>query len=193
MSNKTTTSILEYAEVHRDFSMDDLFAYLHEKVGISKSSLSWYLFKLVNENALVRTGRGMYAKVMKQSFVPKLIGEVREIYDSLLVNFPFAKFCVYQGDIIAPLQHHLSSNRVVYVETDRDSAETVFNFLKDGNRDVYLRPDKDMIYRYGQPCLFCEKFGLGSSFAESIRCTDAYTGKAVGGYIEGCGFLLPTR
>ena len=39
MSNKTTTSILEYAEVHRDFSMDDLFAYLHEKVGISKSSL----------------------------------------------------------------------------------------------------------------------------------------------------------
>ena len=86
MSNKTTTSILEYAEVHRDFSMDDLFAYLHEKVGISKSSLSWYLFKLVNENALVRTGRGMYAKVMKQSFVPKLIGEVREIYDSLLVE-----------------------------------------------------------------------------------------------------------
>ena len=110
--------------------------------------MSWYLFKLVNENALVRTGRGMYAKVMKQSFVPKLIGEVREIYDSLLVNFPFAKFCVYQGDIIATLQHHLSSNRVVYVETDRDSAETVFNFLKDGNRDVYLRPDKDMIYRY---------------------------------------------
>ena len=94
MSNKTTTSILEYAEVHRDFSMDDLFAYLHEKVGISKSSLSWYLFKLVNENALVRTGRGMYAKVMKQPFVPKLIGEVREIYDSLLVNFPFAKFCL---------------------------------------------------------------------------------------------------
>lgn len=102
MSNKTTTSILEYAEVHRDFSMDDLFAYLHEKVGISKSSLSWYLFKLVNENALVRTGRGMYAKVMKQSFVPKLIGEVREIYDSLLVNFPFAKFCVYQGILSQP-------------------------------------------------------------------------------------------
>ena len=46
MSNKTTTSILEYAEVHRDFSMDDLFAYLHEKVGISKSSLSWYLLKM---------------------------------------------------------------------------------------------------------------------------------------------------
>ncbi len=78
MSNETTTSILEYAEVHRYFSMEDLFAYLHEKVGISKSSLKWYLFKLVNENALVRTGRGMYAKVMKQTFVPKPIEEARE-------------------------------------------------------------------------------------------------------------------
>ena len=148
MSNETTTSILNYAEIHHDFSIEDLFAYLHKKIGISKSSLKWYLFKLVNENALVRTGRGMYAKVMKQTFVPKPIEEVREVYDLLQANFPFAKFCVYQGDIITPLQHHLSTNRIIYVETDRDSAETVFNFLKDGNRDVYLRPDKKMIYRY---------------------------------------------
>ncbi len=148
MSNETTTFILDYAEVHRDFSLGDLFAYLQEKTGIKKSSLSWYLFKLVNENVLVRTGRGTYAKVMKQVFSPQPIEEVKEVYGLLQSDFPFAKFCVYQGDIIAPLQHHLSSNRIIYVETDRDSAETVFNFLKDKNHDVYLRPDKNMIYRY---------------------------------------------
>lgn len=141
-------SILDYAEMHRNFSIENLFAYLHERIGINKSSLSWYLFKLVNDNVLVRTGRGMYAKVMKQSFAPKPIDEVKDIYDLLQANFPFAKFCIYQGEIIAPLQHHLSSNRVIYVETDRGSAETVFNFLRDRNRDVYLRPDKEMIYRY---------------------------------------------
>ena len=90
----------------------------------------------------------MYAKVMKQPFVPKLIGEVRENLRFVAGQFPICEVLRLSGDIIAPLQHHLSSNRVVYVETDRDSAETVFNFLKDGNRDVYLRPDKDMIYRY---------------------------------------------
>lgn len=148
MANDITTFILDYADIHRNFSIEDLFAYLHERIGINRSSLSWYLFKLVNENVLVRTGRGMYAKVMKPTFVPKPIEEVKEAYDLLQANFPFAKFCVYQGEIIAPLQHHLSSNRVIYVETDRDSAETVFNFLKDVNRDVYLRPDKEMIYRY---------------------------------------------
>lgn len=148
MSNETTRFILDYAEVHHDFSLGDLFAYLQEKTGIKKSSLSWYLFKLVNENALVRTGRGTYAKVMKQVFSPQPIEEVKEVYGLLQSDFPFAKFCVYQGDIIAPLQHHLSSNRIIYVETDRDSTETVFNFLKGKQRNAYLRPDKKMIYRY---------------------------------------------
>ena len=34
MSNETTTFILDYAEVHHDFSLGDLFAYLQEKTGI---------------------------------------------------------------------------------------------------------------------------------------------------------------
>lgn len=130
MSNETTTAILDYAEMHHDFSIEDLFAYLHERTGINRSSLSWYLFKLVDDNALVRIGRGMYGKVVKQSFSPKPTDEVKKVYELLQANFPFARFCVYQGEIIAPLQHHLSSNSVIYVETERDSAETVFNFLK---------------------------------------------------------------
>lgn len=148
MINETTTFILDYAEAHRDFSLGDLFAYLQDKTGIKKSSLSWYLFKLVNENVLVRTGRGKYAKVKKQVFSPQPIEEVKDVYGLLQSDFPFAKFCVYQGEIISPLQHHLSSNRIIYVETDRNSTETVFNFLKDRNYNVYLRPDKNMIYRY---------------------------------------------
>lgn len=95
MSNETTTFILDYAEVHRDFSLGDLFAYLQEKTGIKKSSLSRYLFKLVNENVLVRTGRGTYAKVMKQVFSPQPIEEVKEVYGLLQSDFPFAKYDIF--------------------------------------------------------------------------------------------------
>lgn len=148
MSNETTTSILNYAEKYHNFSIEDLYAYLHERTGINRSSLSWYLFKLVDDNALARTGRGMYGKVMRQSFSPNPTDEMKEVYKLLQANFPFAKFCVYQGEIIAPLLHHLSSNRIIYVETERDTAETVFNFLKGEGREAYLRPDREMIYRY---------------------------------------------
>ena len=86
MSNETTTSILNYAEKHQNFSIEGLFAYLHKKTGINRSSLSWYLFKLVDNNALVRTGRGMYGKAMKQSFSPNPTDEVKEELLSILNN-----------------------------------------------------------------------------------------------------------
>lgn len=46
------------------------------------------------------------------------------------------------------MQHHLLSNRITYAETNRNSTETVFNFLKSKQRNAYLHTDKKMIYRY---------------------------------------------
>lgn len=148
MENDTITAILDYAESHETFTLEALATYICPKTGTSKSSLSWYLFKLVDNNRLVRIGRGTYARNIKPVFMPELNEEVENVYKLLKTNFPFAKFCVYDGEIIAPLQHHLSPNRIIYVETERDSAETVFNSLKEETYNVYLRPDKELIYRY---------------------------------------------
>lgn len=196
MSNETTTFILDYAEVHHDFSLGDLFAYLQEKTGIKKSSLSWYLFKLVNENVLVRTGRGTYAKVMKQVFSPQPIEEVKEVYGLLQSDFPFAKFCVYQGDIIAPLQHHLSSNRIIYVGNGQGLGRNRFQFSE--RQEPQCLPTTGQKYDipicgYGQPCHFREKPCFGSSLARSIRRAYAHVGKTVSGYIERYGLFLPAR
>lgn len=141
-------AILKYAEVHNQFSIGDIFNQLNQDISINMSSLKWNLFKLVKENMLTRSGHGIYEKFTKQPFILESINEVNNIYNSLRRQFPFGKFCIYNGEIIAPLQHHLLSNRTIYVETERDSAETIFNFLKENNHNIYLRPDKDMIYRY---------------------------------------------
>lgn len=148
MSKETTFAILRFVQDHHNFNIEDLFDNLHKSMDINKSSLQWHLYKLVKENILVRTGRGMYAKATISSFSPKPVDEVIELFNLLHSNFPFAKFCLYQGELISPLQHHLSPNRILYVETERDSAETIFNFLKEESRTVFLRPDKDIVYRY---------------------------------------------
>lgn len=148
MSNEITSAILNFAEKHHDFNIEDLSECLCHSMDINKSSLLWHLFKLVNNNVLIRTGRGMYAKVTKPIFSPQPADDIIEVFNLLQSNFPFAKFCIYQGEIISLLQHHLSSNRIIYVETERDSAETIFDFLKGEGRPVFLRPTKDIIYRY---------------------------------------------
>lgn len=148
MSNETTSAILSFAEKHHDFNIEDLSESLCKSMDINRSSLLWHLFKLVNSNVLIRTGRGMYAKVTKPIFSPQPADDIIEVFNLLQSNFPFAKYCIYQGEIISPLQHHLSSNRIIYVETERDSAETIFDFLKGEGRPVFLRPGKDIVYRY---------------------------------------------
>lgn len=148
MSNETRSAILNFAEKHHGFNIDDLFESLSKNMDINRSSLLWHLFKLVNSNVLIRTGRGMYATVRKPMFSPKPTDDIIEVSNLLQTNFPFAKFCIYQDEIISPLQHHLSSNCIIYVETERDSAETIFDFLKGEGRPVFLRPSKDIVYRY---------------------------------------------
>ena len=142
MSNEITSAILNFAEKHHDFNIEDLSECLCKSMDINRSSLLWHLFKLVNSNVLIRTGRGMYAKVTKPIFSPQPADDIIEVFNLLQSNFPFAKFCIYQGEIISLLQHHLSSNRIIYVETERDS-------LKGEGRPVFLRPTKDIVYRYG--------------------------------------------
>ena len=187
MSNKTTTFILDYAEVHRNFSLGDLFAYLQEKTGIKKSSLSWYLFKLVNENVLVRTGRGTYAKVMKQVFSPQPF---------VAIGFSVCEIlCLSRGDhstiatspFIQP--HHLRGN-------GQGLGRNRFQFSE--RQKPRCLPTTGQKYDipvcgYGQPCHFRKKPCFGSSLARSIRRAYAHVGKTVSGYIERYGLFLPAR
>ena len=42
----------------------------------------------------------------------------------------------------------MSQNNIIYIETNRDAVETIFNLLKDNGKTVYLKPDKNLIYHY---------------------------------------------
>lgn len=96
MSNEITSAILNFAEKHHDFNIEDLSECLCKSMDINRSSLLWHLFKLVNSNVLIRTGRGMYAKVTKPVFLPQPADDIIEVFNLLQSNFPFAKFCIYQ-------------------------------------------------------------------------------------------------
>ena len=74
MSKETTSAILRFVQDYHNFNIEDLFDNLRKNMDINKSSLQWHLYKLVKENILVRTGRGIYAKAtisgsLKNSFL----------------------------------------------------------------------------------------------------------------------------
>lgn len=149
--------IMDYAALHSDFGLHDLYAYLDGEADISRHTVSWYLTKLTESGQLRRIGHGKYAKDDKQKFTISPTEEQQSLNEALKQHWPFAHFCIYDGSIISPLQHLLAANNITYIETEREATSAVFNHLKDKGLIAYLRPTRDLIYNYidlSQPAIF---------------------------------------
>lgn len=149
--------IMDYAALHSDFGLHDLYAYLDGEADISRHTVSWYLTKLTESGQLRRIGHGKYAKADKQKFTISPTEEQQSLNQALKQHWPFAHFCIYDGSIISPLQHLLAANNITYIETEREATSAVFNHLKDKGLIAYLRPTRDLIYNYidlSQPAIF---------------------------------------
>lgn len=149
--------IMDYATLHPNFGLQDLYAHLDGEAEISRQTVSWYLTKLTESGRLFRIGHGKYAKANKQQFVIVPTEEECDLSNELKLHWPFAHFCIYNGSVISPLQHHLAANNITYIETEREAVSVVFNHLRDNGRTAYLRPTRDLIYNYidlSQPAIF---------------------------------------
>ena len=140
--------IMEYAALHPNFGLQDIYAYLDGETGISRQTISWHLTKLTETGWLHRVGHGRYAMQTKQQFTVNPTDEERRLNAELKKHWPFAHFCIYNGSVISPLQHHLAINNITYIETERDAVSVVFHHLRDTGREAYLRPSAEFIYNY---------------------------------------------
>ena len=149
--------IMEFAGMHPYFGLQDLYAHLDGEADISRQTISWYLTKLIESGQLRRIGHGKYSKADKQQFAIVPTEEQRSLNEMLKQHWPYAHFCIYNGDVISPLQHLLSANNITYIETEREATSAVFNHLRDEGRTAYLRPTRNLIYNYidlSQPAIF---------------------------------------
>lgn len=149
--------IMEFAGMHPYFGLQDLYAHLDVEADISRQTISWYLTKLIESGQLRRIGHGKYAKADKQQFAIVPTEDQQQLNEMLKQHWPYAHFCIYNGDVISPLQHLLSANNITYIETEREATSAVFNHLRDEGRTAYLRPTRNLIYNYidlSQPAIF---------------------------------------
>ena len=150
--NKAMTierQILNAAASLSTFTVVELKKYLGDTRSLAHARLNWYLSKLTDEGMIVRIARGQYAvKDSKIIFTPQPSQDSVTLYNQFHEVYPEISICVYEGPWIFQFMHHLASNQVTYIEVEKDIAETVFHTLKDQGKAVFLRPDKDLIYKY---------------------------------------------
>lgn len=142
--------IMEYALSQPYFELRELYDYLDKdgNTDITRKTVSWYLTKLVESGKLHRVAHGKYAVGTKQQFIITPTDAQRSLNKELKQKWPYAHFCIYNGNIINPLQHHFSANNITYIETEREAIVAVFNHLRDEGKVAYLRPTRELIYNY---------------------------------------------
>lgn len=145
---ETRTAIMTFAENRESFRFADLLSYLNSIINISKVNLSWYLREMVKDNILFKLGRGIYTSRRQQAipYTPRLRDKAIKVGKLIAGAFPFIKISVFDGQVLADLQHHISSNNLIYIEVERDAMESVFHWLKGKGYTAYLNPDKDFVY-----------------------------------------------
>lgn len=142
--NGTKVQIINYVSTHNEVCVEDLSTFL----GIKTTTVRQYLSEMSKNGSLIRTSRGYYAVSKKQNFIYQPSKIVHSVYKNLAKQLPFNDFCMYDGRIFNPLQHHVFCNNAVYVETNKDSVETVFERLKTQHKNTFRQPNNDFMTDY---------------------------------------------
>jgi len=140
--------ILDFAAAGQVFSSSEIVDSFGRKE-ISKTTINTILARLCNAGKIQRISRGKYAALsVSKTFLPKLSGEASVTFRSVRKQFPYASACVYEGQWLSQFMHHVASNNAIYIEVERDAAESVFEWLRSEGKNAYFRPDGNFIYRY---------------------------------------------
>ena len=138
---------MNYANGLQQFAIDDIPTEV--TAGIARNTLSWHLSNLCRQGKLRRIGRGIYTAHFSNTFQVKATAKARSLYNSMSRLFPLADFCVYGGGVITPLLHDLTPNNSIYIETNREVTESVFNVLLPKYKGrLFLSPTKMIATTY---------------------------------------------
>lgn len=149
-----TSAILQYsAEQRTPYKRKELFAaLLADFPEMSESSIAVLINRLVADGRLNRVGYGLYElpSDIKKDYIYPITDEITELNNKLKVRFPFAAFCIWQPSAFVPFMQHIPSNSQIFIDVEKDAAESVFSVLQEMNNgiSVLIKPSESECERY---------------------------------------------
>lgn len=134
-------SIIDYARDRYYFHINDLKRYFTEKgIKFEEDTLKKYLYLFKKNKVIYPAGRGWYSNIQKAF---ELNIEPTEIIIKLLIEkFSLLEFSCWSTEQLKGFFHHLPSQFVTFVYTDKDFLSTLKDFLTENDYNIYLNPSK---------------------------------------------------
>ncbi len=131
------------------FTTKEILSFYREtEPSIPSSTVNWRVYSLVNLGILLRTGKGKFKLGKGSLYIPELDSRIIKISKIVKKKFPFIKYCIWGSSSIIEFGYHIPRTNIVFVDAERDSAESVFHALKEEYKAVFYRPGKDLFDNY---------------------------------------------
>lgn len=130
------------------FSSDDLFNFYSEDWSITKSTLNWRIYKLIKMGVLQRVGKGTYSLGKEVIFYPEISRSVKKLFKSINNNFPFANSYIWHTSSLNRFMRHQPAKYQLMIDVEKDASESVFYFIKEKYKNVFLNPNEEIYYNY---------------------------------------------
>ena len=148
----TINDILNFANTHNIFTRKELIANFKSPDQIDSPGIySEQLNRLLKSGQLVRIERGVYklSDVARKDFSVVCSEEIRKINKQIKNQFPFVDFCLWSASTLMPYMHHIPNLNLIFVDVEREVAESVFNLLNTNiTKRVFLMPTLTDFERY---------------------------------------------
>ena len=115
---------------------------------IKKSTVNWRIYSLVQNGILTRIGRGKFLLGNKKKYIPEIPVKLKSLNNKIKKKFPFLDYCLWSSALLNEFMLHQPGKFYLIVEVEKDTLESIFQFMKENKYSVFLEPTKELLYRY---------------------------------------------
>ena len=106
------------------------------------------MYALVEAGILNRIGRGKFALGQGRKYIPPLSNQIKKLNRDIQKHFPFTQSCIWNTSLFNEFMLHQPGRFYTLIEVDKAATQSVFYFLKEMKKDVYLEPDANLLTLY---------------------------------------------
>jgi hypothetical protein len=131
------------------FETQDIVSfYEHIEKEIKPTTANWRVYTLVQSGVLQRIGRGKFTLGEGRNYIPEVLSVTKSIFKKLKAEFPYTNLCVWNTSVLNEFMQHQPNRFFVLVEADRETTNSVFYFLREIKKSVFIEPTNDILEKY---------------------------------------------
>lgn len=144
-----TDSIKHHFKSKAVFKTEDIIDFYKQfEKNVKLTTINWRVYSLVQEGVLQRIGRGKFKLGEGRKFIPEISSVTKYIFKKLKAEFPYANFCVWNTSVLNEFMQHQPNRFFLLVETDKETTNSVFYFLREIKKSVFIEPTNDILEKY---------------------------------------------